>query len=99
MLTSASYSSIWMLQYRGYNVYLNRIVSQKGLSYELDDFKYQQLTDKSSPDDKACLLSVSAKPAVDPVKFHTAVKCWLELDISYGSMPCMMPGAHAAWPP
>ena len=84
-------------------------VSQKLLSSKVNDHCFQNLFDRSSPANKARLLSVSVPHAtswlsvipstsqglhLDPIDFRVAVKWWLGQDTSQGSQCSFCP---AAW--
>ena len=82
------------------NSIISSPISQKLLSSKVNDHCFQNLFDRSSPANKARLLSVSAPHAtswlsvipstsqglhLDPIEFRVAVKWWLGLDTSQGS--------------
>ena len=94
------------------NSIISSPVSQKLLSSKVNDLCFQDLFDRSSPANKARLLSVSAPHAtswlsvipstsqglhLDPIEFRVAVKWWLGLDTSQGSQCAFCP-AHSLDP-
>eukprot|EP00731_Ephydatia_muelleri_P002754 Em0001g2754a len=94
------------------NSIISSPVSQKLLSSKVNDHCFQDLFDRSSPANKARLLSVSAPHAtswlsvipstsqglhLDPIEFRVAVKWWLGLDTSQGSQCAFCP-AHSLDP-
>eukprot|EP00731_Ephydatia_muelleri_P002839 Em0001g2839a len=94
------------------NSIISSPVSQKLLSSKVNDLCFQDLFDRSSPANKARLLSVSAPHATSwlsvipstsqglhlhPIEFRVAVKWWLGLDTSQGSQCAFCP-AHSLDP-
>eukprot|EP00731_Ephydatia_muelleri_P005873 Em0003g121a len=94
------------------NSIISSPVSQKLLSSKVNDHCFQDLFDRSSPANKARLLSVSAPHAtswlsvipstsqglnLDPIEFRVAVKWWLGLDTFQGSQCAFCP-AHSLDP-
>ena len=94
------------------NSIISSPVSQKLLSSNVNDLCFEDLFDRSSPANKARLLSVSAPHAtswlsvipstsqglhLDPIEFRVAVKWWLGLDTSQGSQCAFCP-AHSLDP-
>ncbi|KAL5510481.1 hypothetical protein EMCRGX_G006034 [Ephydatia muelleri] len=94
------------------NSIISSPVSQKLLSSKVNDHCFQDLFYRSSPANKARLLSVSAPHAtswisvipstsqglhLDPIEFRVAVEWWLGLDTSQGSQCAFCP-AHSLDP-
>ena len=81
---------------------------QKALSAKIDDFQFNQLFNSSSLADRARLLSISSPHAsswlsvvpseglglhLNPDQFQVAIKWWLGLDTSGGSLCSLCPDA------
>ena len=103
------YNHVSPIEKLSVNSIISSPVSQKLLSSKVNVNCFQNLFDRSSPANKARLLSVSAPHAtswlsvipstsqglhLDPIEFRVAVKWWLGLDTSQGSQCAFCP-AHS----